>query len=145
MNKEKRIKLKVGDTLYGYDLLKGGTFRYVVRNVIDDKGCILYDIECRNCRDHEPCRLLVTQADNKEMFRYVAMLNDNPDYPQYFWHSDKEFYTTLEASKTPAYRKLLKRRKDTLESVLSKIKELENDIAKLKLFEQVIYKYKKCD
>jgi len=139
MNKEKIIKLKVGDSLYGYDSLKGGMFRYVVRNVVDDKGCILYDIECQNCRDHKPCRLLVTQADNKEMFRYIAMLNDNPDYPQYFWHDNKEFYTTLNAAKAPAYRKFLKERKETLESVISEIKKLENDIAELELLEQVIY------
>lgn len=125
------IELKIGDILY-----TGASFRvmsYKVYEIRKTEDSILYAVECQNCNDHDPCKLLVAPNNRKNptYFTFVEMLNnyiydsENRVYDQTYSHSGEKFFT------------------DKYSGVIEKLKkEIEYHKSELKKSEQSVYYHK---
>jgi hypothetical protein len=89
--KHTNLKLNIGDELYTHESGKG-IFKYVVLGIREYDGATLYEVECQECRDHAKCRLLISQKDESTVFKYVSMINEDDEKPQYYWHSTAEYF-----------------------------------------------------
>ena len=94
--------MKIGDRLYKRVAL-AGIFSYVCYEVRRQEKATLYAVRCEQCRDHEPCELLVTKIPKQNAYKYVCMLNEDVDEDyctsQRQWHEqmddrDSVYYTT---------------------------------------------------
>lgn len=132
MKKENIIKLQINDMLYSYKALKG-IFTYIVRDVRNYEGCVLYEIECQECKDRDNCRLLVSQLDNRKRFKYVSMINEDEENEQYYWHSFEEFFIMKNDCKKAAYQKAKEYKEKQIEELKTKLKLAEENLIEIKL------------
>lgn len=132
MKREKIIKLQINDKLYNYQSLKG-IFTYIVIGVRDYGESVLYEVECQNCKDHDNCRLLVSQVDNEKRFRYVTMINEDEENEQYYWHSTGYFYISKNDCKKAAYQEAIKFKEKEIEELKTKLKIAQEHLIELKL------------
>ena len=89
--------MKIGDTVYK-KVLFNGVLSYKVFEIREQEEIVFYAIRCENCKHYPHCELLITvsddtknKPDNEKEYKYVAMLNDNGENPQYLTH-----YTELD-------------------------------------------------
>jgi hypothetical protein len=132
MKKEKIIKLKINDELYNYQALKG-IFTYIVRGVRDYSDSVLYEIECQESKDHDNCRLLVSQLDNQKRFKYVSMINEDEEKEQYYWHSIDDFFISKNDCKKAAYQKAKEYKEKQIEELKAKLKSAQENLIEIKL------------
>ena len=139
MRSNKIVRLNIGDTLYKYVSLRG-IFKYIVIGIRSYKEYTEYEIQCKECKDHEDCELVVIQVDNQNKFQYVSMINNNKDdeKEQYYWH------TTFNELRTEFY--YLTEQECRIESIKSSIsrqeKIVEENEKRLKESKEVLDKYK---
>ena len=85
--------MKIGDTVYK-KVLFNGVLSYKVFEIREQKEIVFYAIRCEDCKHYPHCELLITvsdgtknKPDNEKEYKYVSMLNDNEENPQYLTHS----------------------------------------------------------
>lgn len=85
--------MKIGDTVYK-KVRFNGILSYKVFEIRKQKELVFYAIRCEDCRHYPHCELLITvsddtknKPDNEKEYKYVAMLNDSKENPQYLTHS----------------------------------------------------------
>ena len=132
MKTDKIVKLQINDELYNYQALKG-IFTYIVCGVRDYGDSVLYEIECQECRDHDNCRLLVSQIDNQKRFKYVSMINEDEENEQYYWHSTDDFFMTKNDCKKAAYQKAKEYKEKQIEELKTKLKSAQENLIEIKL------------
>lgn len=144
MQKSKRIHLNIGDSVYKYIPLRG-VWDYVVKGKREYEATTLYEVEAQTCRDHEPCRVLITQVDNCAYFEYVGMANnsdieeDENGYSkpeQYYWHitdNKYKFFTTKNKCLKFAHERLrvdkledLEKAKQNVRNIVKSINEIDS-------------------
>jgi len=132
MKKNNIINLKIGDFLYKYIR---GIFKYKVVSIRTDEFSTQYVVECMECKDHDNCKVLITQIDNYDAFIYVAMIDEDEENEQYYFHNDRDYYffqSEIQVKKQCA--KILISKKETeLKNLKERIKKLESDIEQLKV------------
>ena len=92
MKKSQAKPLNIGDKVYKY-LSSQGIMTYEVNGERKYRENIQYEIQCKDCNHGYPCELLITLNDNGQ-YVYVAMLNDDEEYPQYYYHIGEPFFLT---------------------------------------------------
>lgn len=124
MQKEKIVSLKLDDKLYQYTWMKG-PFVYTVIGIREYEDIKLYELECQSCSplDHIRCKVLVSQNDNENTFKYVSMIGEDEHDEQYYWHNESNYFITLKECKTNAYKKRLKNKKEEIEKLETLLKD----------------------
>lgn len=141
MEKEKIIKLNIGDDLFAYVAFKG-IFNYKVIGIREYQSGNLYEIECQQCHDHENCIVLVSQHDNFPQFQYVSMVNEDEENEQYYWHSGQDYFISKNECKKQAYDKSIKSKKKEIEELENKLKERKQSLSELQSLVEVLIQNK---
>ena len=125
------MTIKLKQKLYKYSSCY--LMEYEVFGVLQREEGEYYQIECKTCRNHYSCEVLIKLDENRR-FKYVSMINDE-DNEQYHWHTtdDKDYYCL---SKKEALEKVLNR---NIELCKKKITEKKEEI---KGYQQSIITYK---
>jgi hypothetical protein len=124
---KKIIKLKIGQELYRYSKFYH-IMRYEVFGILQREEGEYYQIVCKNCNHlNWNCEVLIKLSDENE-FKYVSMLNDREENPQYHFHIT-DFGECYCLTKKEALEKLFYRRIELLEE---QIKEKKKEIIKKK-------------
>lgn len=127
--------LEIGDILYtGSSYL---TMAYKVIEVRQTEDSLLYVVECQNCKDHEPCKILIApkERNNDRWFVYVEMLNNYDDEyceDQSYYHSGEKFFRTKYEGVIERIKKDIRYCEEELEKHQKKIKYYEKQIEKQK-------------
>lgn len=132
MKKENKIQLNIGDELYTYQPSKG-IFVYKVISERNYEDVTLYEVECQNCKNHKPCRVLISQEDNRQRFQYVTMVLENDDDEQYYWHNSSYYFLSKKECKNYAYNNIIDNYKKEIERLKESIKQKEQKISELQM------------
>jgi len=129
------VRLSRGDHLFKYVTMRG-IFEYKVVGVRVYENLEQYEIECKDCKDHKPCRLLIVQVDNVPKFRYVAMLNEEDENQQHYWHDDpnKYFHTNKKECKVDEGKMLLSARQKKIDEVEQNLLLLKREYEEIKIW-----------
>jgi len=144
--------LKIGDKVYRVsgNGIYTGIFSYSVKEIRESCDNIQYVIECNNCDDHEPCKILITPHGNSTSFRFVSMLNNNgyvvsdaDGSVEYDFHHDHTCYhdtsngvyftTTMQETAQMFTEQQIRFLKDRIEKRLKENRDDEENVAKLKV------------
>ena len=132
--KENKVKLKIGDEIYKY-LTFSGFAKYIVIGIKIVPKCIMYEIECQACKDHEKCTMYVVEDTEKGKYKFVCMTNNigededgNEIKPQHYWHNDDCFYSDLQEGRKELYEKCIKQKKEQIEKQQKGIENLNKEL-----------------
>ena len=129
---ENTIEIQLGQELFKYATIH--FMKYKVVSILDREDGRYYQIRCLTCNHDRSCEILIKLDDRKNL-KYVSMLNDDEEDPQYYWHTtdDGDFYClTKKQSLEKLYERAMKKVKKEICEHREEIKRKEQKLIKYK-------------
>jgi hypothetical protein len=134
---KKITKLKIGQDLYKYieDDAFNTLLEYEVFGILQREEGEYYKIICKSCNHGWSCEVLI-KLDDEGKFKYVCMLNDREEDPQYFAHQttgECEYYyltrdEAVEVKLIQPLQKEIEEIKGNIKCLKEKQQEKENEL-----------------
>ncbi len=118
--------MKINDKLYRTTSFVK-YFEYTVVGIIDRGGGKMFEIECNQCDDHSPCRVIVKKESDKN-YQYHEMENNDDEH---YWHNDGFYRLTKQEAINDAYRKSINDSEKEIEKAKSNIEYHKKSINSL--------------
>lgn len=132
MKKSKAPKLSTGDSVFKYLGMNGvGNYKVIGKREYPDN--IQYEVECQNCTHGYKCQVLITLDDHGQ-YKYVAMLNDDEDDSQYYWHNTGTFFLTSAEAKIAEGERWIREHKEKLAKLEEQVQAKKKRIGELEVF-----------
>lgn len=130
-----RKEYQIGTKLYHCASCK--YLEYKIIGIRETANTIEFEIECQNCNDHNPCRVLI-QPNDYDKLVYICMLNNDDEEEfgtdhQYIWHTTNEGYTyhkNINNARVEFYKEFKIKKQKELEQAEKQIQEIKKWITK---------------
>jgi hypothetical protein len=143
MKKSQAKPLNIGDKVYKY-LSLHGVMTYEVIGKREYRENIQYELQCKNCKHGYPCELLITLNDNGR-YVYVAMLNDDEEDPQYYFHIGEPFFLAKQEALINKGEVHISEYKLEINKLKTQLSEKEKALKELEVYVESLYEELKID